>query len=154
MAYGQYGYQPNGYQIGYYAQPMPDQLAQLRQGQYQPQQAVQAPPQPQGNQNSAIIWVGSEWEANNYPVAPNAAVALWDSSAPVIYLKQADASGKPTMKVYDLVERSGKSQEPHKLPGEEYVTRTEFDALAARLDALATEKRPAPKAAKVKEAEE
>jgi len=40
-----------------------------------------------------------------YPVAPNAAVALWDSGAPVIYLKQADASGKPSMKTYDLVER-------------------------------------------------
>ena len=41
-----------------------------------------------------------------YPVAPNNAVALWDSSAPVIYLKQADASGKPSMKTYDLVERT------------------------------------------------
>lgn len=40
-----------------------------------------------------------------YPVAPNTAVTLWSASEPVVYLKQADASGKPTMKIYDLVER-------------------------------------------------
>ena len=31
-----------------------------------------------------------------YLVAPNSAVALWDSNSPTIYLKQADASGKPS----------------------------------------------------------
>jgi hypothetical protein len=40
-----------------------------------------------------------------YPVAPNNAVALWNQNDPVVYLKQADASGRPSMKIYDLVER-------------------------------------------------
>ena len=90
---------------GYYPQmPMPDQLAQLRQGYPQmPMQSVQPPIQ--RGQDAAIIWVANKQEADNYMVAPNSAVALWDRSAPVIYLKQADASGKPSMTIYDLVER-------------------------------------------------
>lgn len=64
-------------------------------------------------------------------VAPNAAVALWDSTAPVIYLKQADASGKPTLKTYDLVERLASSGDAQKKDAPDYVTRKEFDALAA-----------------------
>ena len=58
------------------------------------------------NPQTGIIWVSGENEAQMYPVAPNNAVALWDSSAPVLYLKQADASGKPGMKIYDLTERA------------------------------------------------
>ena len=71
---------------------------------YQPYQMYQ--PSPPLNPQTGIIWVNGEREAQMYPVAPNNAVALWDSSAPVLYLKQADASGKPGMKIYDLTERS------------------------------------------------
>lgn len=123
MAYPYYGYQP-----GYYPPPAADQLTQLRQQQYQ---AVQPQQQAAG---PSIVWVQSEAEAMAYLVAPNSAVALWDSSAPVVYLKQADAAGKPSMKIYDLVERT---RQPAAKPGVEYVTRQEFEALAARLDALA-----------------
>ena len=124
MAYPYYGYQP----YPSYQPPVPDQLAQLRQQQYQP-------PMQQAAQQPSIQWVSSERAAYEYLVAPNSAVALWDSSAPVVYLKQADASGKPSMKIYDLVERT--AQAPEARPGVEYVTRQEFEALAARLDALA-----------------
>ena len=41
-----------------------------------------------------------------YPVAPNNAVTLWSQTEPVVYLKQADATGKPSLKIYDLVERA------------------------------------------------
>lgn len=85
----------NPYQPNY--QPMQQQM------QYQPP-VQQTPPVP--SSTSTIIWVRSIEEAANYPVAPNAAVQLWSSTEPVVYLKQADASGKPTMKTYDLVERA------------------------------------------------
>lgn len=65
-------------------------------------------PYPQAQQQAqptSIIWVQGEKEAATYPVAPNNAVALWDSDAPVIYLKKADAAGKPTLQAFDLVER-------------------------------------------------
>lgn len=74
-------------------------------------------------------------------VAPNAAVALWDSTAPTVYLKQADASGKPTLKVYDLVERLASAPDTQKAPTAEYVTRKEFDALAALVSEMKGKKR-------------
>ena len=73
-------------------------------------QQPQTPPAPAQQTGTlaanSIIWVTGERQAAEYPVAPNNAVALWDSSAPVIYLKTADASGKPVLKAYDLVERT------------------------------------------------
>ena len=76
---------------------------------YQPQaQPLQMPSQttaPAAMQ-TGILWVGSEQEAQAYPLAPNNAVALWDSTRQTVYLKQSDASGKPTLKTYDLTERT------------------------------------------------
>lgn len=110
-----------------YMPPMQDNLAQLRQ-----QQMQAIPPMPQNPlPQSGVQWVSGEQEARNWMVAPNAAVALWDSTAPTVYLKQADASGKPTLKVYDLVERLASAPDAQKAPAAEYVTRKEFDALAA-----------------------
>lgn len=134
----------NPYTNSYYQPPMMDQLGQLRQQQYMPQ-AYQQPMQPvqplqQQQPGPSIVWVQGEQEALSYMVAPNSAVALWDSLAPVVYLKQADASGKPTIKIYDLVERSNRPVQPQQSQGVEYVTRQEFDALSARLDALAASK--------------
>lgn len=80
MAYNYYqpiGYQPVNYQ------------------QYQPVQQTQ----------NGIIWVNDYNEAAMYPVAPNSAVALWDKNAASIYLKKTDMTGKPSVTIYDLVER-------------------------------------------------
>lgn len=131
-----YQYYPPQYQPGYYPAPVPDQLAQLRQNQFQP---MQQPQQFQTQQNPpapSIVWVQSEQDALNFLVAPNSAVTLWDSNSPVVYLKQADASGKPSMKIYDLVERNSRPVQAPVAPAMEYATKDELAALAARLDAL------------------
>ena len=144
MAYQPYysGYQPNPYYPG----PVPDQLAQLRQQQMQqiqPQMMQQPVPQ-----NGGINWVGSKIEADNWPIAPGCAVALWDSNNPVIYLRQADSTGKPSTKVYDLVERTENpvpQQPAPKVDLSNYITRDQLEEiLAERL------KRPS-KAAQKKE---
>ena len=132
-------YTPYGWQNPYYAQPMPDNLAQLRQQQMPPMMAPQPPQNPVAQ--SGVQWVSGEQEARNWMIAPNAAVALWDSSAPTVYLKQADASGKPTLKVYDLVERLASALDAQKAPAAEYVTRKEFDALAALVSEMKGKKR-------------
>lgn len=127
MAYSYYTpmYQPNYYVTNPY------------QAQYQaPAMPQPQPTQPtvQQTQNpSSILWVRNNQEAAMYPVAPNNAVALWDSGAPVIYLKQADAAGKPSMKTYDLVERAEKPVES--VSAQEgnntaYATKSELAALA------------------------
>lgn len=111
------GYQPM------YQQPMQDNLMQLRQ-----------PQQP------GMIWVQGESGAKSYLVAAGNTVPLWDSENQCIYLKSVDASGMPSMRVLDYTERAQRAHAPvpAAMPqGEEYVTRKEFDALAAKLDALA-----------------
>lgn len=127
------------YQNPYYPQPMPDNLMQMRQ-----QQMMQpAPPPVPQNPVAAggVQWVSSEQEARGYLIAPNSAVALWDSTAPTVYLKQADASGKPTLKIYDLVERIETASNAPQKPGVEFVTREEFDRLAALVGELKGKKK-------------
>ena len=115
--------------------------------QYQP--APQMPayqPQPQQPQNQSIIWIPNEQAANDFIVAPNNAVTLWDMNSPVVYVKKADASGKPTITTYDLVERMQAQPTPASAqpePAIEYVTRKDFDELAAKVAALCV--RPARK---------
>lgn len=142
-----YQYMP-GYQP-YYQPPMADQLAQLRGAQYQPM------PQQAQVSGQSMVWVNGEQEAMGYLVAPNSAVALWDSNAPTIYLKQADASGKPSIKVYDLVERNAPTTAPAapQAAPVEYATKQDLEALAARVEALSAKEKPARKAAAKEDAE-
>ena len=107
-------YNPNPYQMQYPAHPVQ-------------QPATQA----QATNPSSILWVRNNQEAAMYPVAPNNAVALWDSGSPVIYLKQADASGKPTMKTFDLVERIEKPTESVSVQAGTDITYATKDELAA-----------------------
>ena len=127
------------YQNPYYPQPMPDNLMQMRQ-----QQMMQPapPPVPQNPvATGGVQWVSSEQEARGYLIAPNSAVALWDSTAPTVYLKQSDASGKPTLKIYDLVERAETPRAAPQEKGVEFVTREEFDRLAVLVGELKGKKK-------------
>lgn len=99
-----------------YQPPMMDNLAQMKA---QPQQ-------------SGMIWVQGEAAAKSYLVAAGNTVPLWDSENTCIYVKTVDASGIPTMRVLDYTER----QPMPKPTQSEYVTRAEFDALAAKIAAL------------------
>lgn len=45
-------------------------------------------------------------------VAPNTTVQLWDSEQPTIYLKSADASGMPSMKILDYSVRDANKMPP------------------------------------------
>lgn len=100
----------------------------------------------QPQQNNSIIWVSGEGGAKAYLVAPNTTVQLWDSEAQVIYLKSADASGMPSMKVLDYTIRDyGPANAPisgdkkGNINPQDYATKAEVEALTARLDALKTE---------------
>lgn len=149
MAYPYGAYQP-GYMPGYYAPAMPDQLAQLRAAQQPPQM-----PQPQMQQPAAnapgngIIWVQGEAGAKSYMVAPGNAVMLMDSESSTFYIKTVDPAGMPSMRRFDYVERTGQTAQQTAQAAPDYVTRAEFDALAARLDAMT-----APRARKTTAKEE
>lgn len=132
MAYPQYGYQPQSYYPP--TQPMPDQLAYLRQQQMQPMQQPAASP----------LWVQGEAGAKAYPVAPGSSVILMDSESNVFYIKSADQSGMPTMRTFEYRERTAAQNPPVQAaqqPQGDYVTRSEFDALRQQIYALM---QPAP----------
>ena len=105
-------------------------------------QQMYYPQQYQTQQNSGMIWVSGEAGAKAYLVAPNTTVQLWDSEAQVVYLKSADASGMPSMKVLDYTIRQTPSNGHVASPAAgaantaDYATHAEIDALAARIDAL------------------
>lgn len=131
-------YMPYGYQPGYYGQAMPDQLAQLRQNTYQQPMMGQAAQQTQGT--PSIIWVQGEEGAKAYMVAAGNSVLLMDSENSAFYIKSTDASGMPLpLRVFDYKERTTAAKTPPQTaqqPGVEFVTRAEFNALAARCAAL------------------
>lgn len=87
----------------------------------------------QPQQNTGLIWVASEDEANRWFVAPNAAVALWNKADKIIYVKSADALGMTSMKKlkYDFIDDT-----PSAMPAGEYVSKADFDALAEQVKKL------------------
>lgn len=121
------------FQNPYYPPPMPDNMMQYRQRQMMQNQMMHT--QNPVAQNG-VQWVNGEMDARNWMIAPNSAVALWDSTSPTVYLKKADASGKPSLTIYDLVERIVTPPEASQNRAGDYVTRKEFDALAAAVGKL------------------
>lgn len=129
--------------------PMAQQLSMMPQ-QMPPQMAPQVNPTPATNVINNKIWVQGEAGAKSYLVAPNTDVTLWDSEAQVIYLKAADASGLPSMKILDYTIRGA---ETPKMPLEPqpavdltgYVLKSDFDALKEELEALKEEVKHVPK---------
>lgn len=79
---------------------------------------------------SGIIWVSGAQEAAMYPIAPNNAVALWAKDGKTIFLKQADATGKPLMTVYDLVERKEDVSEKQDIISDDYAKKSDLAAVA------------------------
>lgn len=106
----------NGFPVGYQA--------------YYPQPQYQ-PPQ----QNNGIIWVQGEAGAKSYLVAPNTTVQLWDSENQVIYLKSADASGMPSMKIldYKIRDMQQAQAQPVMQAQPDYVTREELAEFKAQI---------------------
>ncbi len=89
-------------------------------------------------QNNSLIWVQGMAGAKSYLVAPNNTVQLWDSEAQTIYLKSADASGMPSMKVLDYTIREAETpntplQAPSNTPVVEYATKDDLTALKGEI---------------------
>ena len=97
---------------------------------YQPQQYQQA--------QTGLIWVQGEAAAKSYLVAPGSTVQLWDSEEKVIYLKSADASGMPSMKILDYTIRG-----EEKKPAVAYATKEDLEALAEKVKELSRRRRGA-----------
>ena len=90
---------------------------------------MQTPQAPQAG--SGLIWVQGEQAAKSYLVAPNSTVQLWDSEEKVIYLKSADASGMPSMKILDYTIRGDANTV--QAPVAEFATKDDLRALEEKI---------------------
>lgn len=109
---------------------------------YQPQQMYYPQMQSQGQQTpngNSLIWVSGEAGAKAYLVAPNTTVTLWDSESQTIFLKSADATGMPSMKILDYTIRSNAPQETVSDAHSEFATKVDVESI--RKDILALNER-------------
>lgn len=124
-------YNNNVFPVGY-------QPAQMYYPQMQQSQQLQQVQQPQ--QSNGIIWVQGEAGAKSYLVAPNTTVQLWDSESQVIYLKSADASGMPSIKILDYTIRDSAPHHQAPLSNQiDYATKEDVGVLQGELNKLRDE---------------
>jgi len=80
--------------------------------------------------STGLQWVQGLEAAKSWYVAPNTTVALFDAEAQVVYIKSADVSGMPSMKVLDYTIRgTEKPVESVSLPQVEYLTKDDLEAV-------------------------
>lgn len=133
----------NGFPMSY-----PQFYPQYPQYQPQPQPVQPAQPVQQVQQNQGgKIWVQGESGAKSYLVAPNTTVDLWDSERQTIYVKSADGSGMPSMKILDYVLRqpaqATQTINDQEKPVADYVTHQELkdfeDKITQKIDEIKEE---------------
>lgn len=123
MAYGTGGYVPpsgTSNQWNSYTGLIPNTIAQ---------------PQQTNNGSLMTIFVQSEEEVNNYPVAAGLTVLLISFSLKKFWLKSTDTSGVPQQ----LRSFSFNEETPLQNQTGSFVTRAEFSELSTKLDKLISE---------------
>lgn len=108
MAYN--NYYPMGYQNPYYQQPQQNA--------------------------SGLTWVQGEGAAKSYLVAPGNTVALFDNESQTIYIKSADASGMPSIKVLDYTFRDSTPLKAQNSAPTEFATKEDVESIRAEIESL------------------
>lgn len=101
---------------------------------YQPMQMYQQAPQTQ--QTNGRIYVQGEESAKSYLVAPNQSVELWDTESQTIYLKSADASGLPSIRILDYTYRESMPKSKDSLDMAAFATKEDVDYLKGEIASL------------------
>lgn len=120
-----YGYYPN------YQQPnvfnpqgaVPDVLNQFKTP-YQPQT------------NNGLLWVQGENAAKAWMVTAGNTLALWDTEAPMIYLKSTDSTGIPTIKKLRWEEVTDEPEKHSCNCPDKFIGKEEFSELKKSVDEL------------------
>ncbi len=106
---------------------------------YQPIMPIQnTQPNPAPVQSGSLVWIQGEQAAKSYLVAPNSSVVLFDSESQSIYIKSADASGMPSMKILDYTIRDTANPvvSPVENNNTSYATKDEIKAVSDQITAL------------------
>lgn len=108
------------------------------------QQTVQAPAQqPQSTQNVNWIQVNGIEGAKNQIVQQGCTAWMMDNNAPYFYVKSVDNVGSSTFRIFQFSEVAETAPEPQ-IDSSQYVQRTEFDELKARLEQLTSNSKKQP----------
>lgn len=95
--------------------------------------------QPSASANG-LTWISGIDAAKAWYVAPNTTVALWDSESQTIYLKSADMSGMPSMKIIDYTLRGAENNAERIVDAKvDYLTRDDLNALYEQISDLRDE---------------
>lgn len=104
---------------------------------YQPYPQVypqQTNPQYPQNQTNGIVWVQGIEGAKAHPVGAGQAVLLMDSDSNCLYLKSADQTGMPSLRVFDYTERIDTPQKPQNADLSEFCTKEELSHYVTKED--------------------
>lgn len=77
--------------------------------------------------SQSLIRVNGLEGAKAYPVSPNSTVALFDANEDIMYIKNADSSGFPSIRIFTFVEQVAMPI----VNDSDYITRKEFEEFKA-----------------------
>ena len=90
--------------------------------------------QQQAQQNNGIVWVQGLEGAKAYPVGAGQAVLLMDSDSNCLYLKSADQTGMPSLRIFDYTERTEAPQKPQNLDVSVFLTKDDLQGYVTKDD--------------------
>lgn len=131
----------NPYPINY-PQYLQQQIQQLQSQvpQPQPQPQLQTQSQPTTQNGGLFYFVNNKQEAENWMVNAGHTVFFFDRNASTFYIKTVAPNGlSQPIEVYDYTQRTSAPQsdfKDEKPENDKYITRDEFDALKAQIEAL------------------
>lgn len=86
----------------------------------------------QQSNNKSVIWVQGLEGAKAYPVSAGQAVLLMDSDSNCLYLKSADQTGMPSLRVFDYTERTETPQKAKNDDLSQFITKEELSLYATK----------------------
>lgn len=91
-------------------------------------------PMPNQPHQNSITWVQGIEGAKAYPVGAGNSVLLMDSDKQYMYIKSADSTGMPNLKIYEYTEVTEEKPAPEpSIDLNEYVTKKELEAAIAKV---------------------
>lgn len=104
--------------------------------QYQQPNMNQVPQQTSQQVSNGLIWIQGIEAAKSYMVAPNTTVALWDSESETVYLKSADASGMPSMRILDYTIRENTPVNRKTGAKTDFATKDDISIIQSQIDEI------------------
>ena len=117
-----------------YQQYTPNWQGQLAASMQQPMVPQMPTVQPYQQPVNGIVKVNGRESALQYQLPPNStSPALFDQSGTCFYIVTTDGTGMKTVECFDFKEHV--EQQPVKIDGAEFVSRTEYDQFVAKVSA-------------------